>query len=395
MLPFYVRVQRRLFVGLEYAFVARVHVAYLHDFMLAFVRVQRALLRTLEVAEIALFLDTLLSLFLGRASRDRRFAFTFELGRCARTIFIHLLRTGLPRLLLNRSLFVVVALDLAPLPRAAFFGIQLLVILRYVRYHGAAPFARETATVAREVTRLPVPMPLHVFVQDRSTVAFPITNNAQDFARIFLRRTFQPPVLLSHVNSQRTPLATTEVAGRAIVSSFPRRSFARTCRLQPMTVARTSLSTKPPGEARVVGDLVSVQHALHGKLDTALVAGVKLDGYLAQVDATVVHVTSIRVVALLALRFHERGRNVFLGSSLGLVQRRHQRIVQFTIGIDVLPKLHGRRVLANDESTGGIRGEDPLAADTSPKTRSKGNDYFRNTTSLPVFVTQALLTAVI
>lgn len=70
MLPFYVRVQRRLFVGLEYAFVARVHVAYLHDFMLPFVRVQRALLRTLEVAEIALFLDSLLSLFLCRSSAD-------------------------------------------------------------------------------------------------------------------------------------------------------------------------------------------------------------------------------------------------------------------------------------------------------------------------------------
>lgn len=268
------------------------------------------------------------------------------------------------------------------------------MILRYVRYHGAAPFAREIATVAREVTRLPVSMPLHVFIQDRSTVAFPITNNAQDFARIFLHRTFQPPVLLSHVNSQRTPLATTEVARRTIVSSFPRRSLTRTCRLQPMTVARTSLSTKP-GEARVVRDLVSVQHALHGKLHTALVAGVKVDGYLAQVDATI-YVTSIRVLVLLVLRFDERGRNVrvFLGS-LGVVQRRHQRIVQFTIGIDVLPKLHGRRVLANDESTGGIRGEDPLAADTSPKTRSKGNDYFRNTAFLPVFVTQALLTAAI
>lgn len=85
------RVQRRLFIGLEYAFVARVHVADLHDFVLAFVRVQSALFRTFEVAEIALFLDRLLNLFLGRASGDRRLAFAFELGRCgARTIFISL-----------------------------------------------------------------------------------------------------------------------------------------------------------------------------------------------------------------------------------------------------------------------------------------------------------------
>lgn len=86
------RVQRRFFIGLEYAFVARVHVADLHDFVLAFVRVQSALFRTFEVAEIALFLDhRLLNLFLGRASGDRRLAFAFELGRCgARTIFISL-----------------------------------------------------------------------------------------------------------------------------------------------------------------------------------------------------------------------------------------------------------------------------------------------------------------
>lgn len=86
------RVQRRLFIRLEYAFVARVHVADLHDFVLAFVRVQSAFFRTLEVAEIALLLDDLLArLFLGRASADGGLAFAFEFGRCTRTIFISIL----------------------------------------------------------------------------------------------------------------------------------------------------------------------------------------------------------------------------------------------------------------------------------------------------------------
>lgn len=104
-------------------------------------------------------------------------------------------------------------------------------------------------------------------------------------------------------------------------------------------------------------------------------------------DATV-HVTIRGVILLLlVLHFNESGGNVQgFFRFLGVVRRGHQRIVQFTIGIDVLPKLHGRRVLANDESTGGIRGEDPLAADTFPKTQLKRNDYFRNTYSFPVFV---------
>lgn len=141
-------------------------------------------------------------------------------------------------------------------------------------------------------------------------------------------------------------------------------------------------------------DLVSVQHALRRKLHTALIASVKVDGHLAQVNA-IVHVTIPNVVLLLlVLHFNESGGNVqvlFFRFLLGVVRRGHQRIVQFTIGIDVLPKLHGRRVLANDEPTGGIRGEDPLAADTFPKTQLKRNDYFRNTASR--ICTQALLTA--
>lgn len=89
VLPLYMRVQRRLFVRLEHAFVARVHVADLHDFVLPFVRVQGALFRTLEVAEIAPFLGHLLRrLFLGRSSRDRRSKLAFALELAARIVFI-------------------------------------------------------------------------------------------------------------------------------------------------------------------------------------------------------------------------------------------------------------------------------------------------------------------
>lgn len=74
------------------------------------------------------------------------------------------------------------------------------MILHHVRNYSAAPLTRETATVAREITRFPVPVPLHVFIQNRSSVTFPVANHAQDLTRIFLRRSFHP-MLLSHVNS--------------------------------------------------------------------------------------------------------------------------------------------------------------------------------------------------
>lgn len=73
------------------------------------------------------------------------------------------------------------------------------MILHHVRNYSAAPFTREAATVAREVTRFPVPVPLHVFIQDRPSVTFSFANHAQDFTRIFLDRS--KPMLLSHVDS--------------------------------------------------------------------------------------------------------------------------------------------------------------------------------------------------
>lgn len=128
------------------------------------------------------------------------------------------------------------------------------MILHHVRDHSAAPFARETATVARQVTRFPVPVPLHVFAQDRSSVAFPVANHAQDFTlRIFLRRA---SVLLPHVDSQRAHLAATKIARRAIVS--PPRFLTRRSSLRPVTTTVAPTFSTKPAEIPLVGDLVSV-----------------------------------------------------------------------------------------------------------------------------------------
>lgn len=72
MLPFYVRVQRRLLAGLEAAFVARVHLADVLHFMSALMRVQSALLRAGKITEIAMFLDILLAGFFRDAISDPR-----------------------------------------------------------------------------------------------------------------------------------------------------------------------------------------------------------------------------------------------------------------------------------------------------------------------------------
>lgn len=65
VLPLYVRVQRRLLAGLEAAFVARVHLADVLQLPVpTFMRVQSALLRAREIAEIAALTDILLAGFL-------------------------------------------------------------------------------------------------------------------------------------------------------------------------------------------------------------------------------------------------------------------------------------------------------------------------------------------
>ena len=88
--------------------------------------------------------------------------------------------------------------------------------------------------------------------------------------------------------------------------------------------------------------------------------------HLAQVDAIV----TIAPLLLVLLHFDEGGGNVqaFFRLLRVVVRRGQQRVVQFTVGVDVLPKLHGGRVLANDETAGRVRGEDPLAAHAFPKT---------------------------
>lgn len=55
--PLDVRVQRRLLGSLEAALITRVHLIDILHFVPAFMRVQRALLRTGEITEIAMFLD--------------------------------------------------------------------------------------------------------------------------------------------------------------------------------------------------------------------------------------------------------------------------------------------------------------------------------------------------
>ena len=261
------------------------------------------------------------------------------------------------------------------------------MIPRHVRSQSAASLAREAAAIAREVSRLfALSVLRHVLRQIRLAAAVSVTNQARTH-RVFLRR--GRLVFLPNVNSQRGLLAAAELARRTIVLPLLRR-FLRLYLLDLPPARRHSRRSKVPGgvqsfptkpRVQVVRHSVPVQHALHGEFHATFVAGVEVDGHFALHHHSV---DDVRVTLLfLVLRFHVRhgGSTILEGStSLGtfsrgtrrflVVQRSgHQRIVQFTIRIDVLPQLHRHGVSADDESAGRIRGEDLLATRSLPKTQ--------------------------